>query len=145
MPRRGTLLSAEEQAQIRALKDIGLSGREVARRTGRSHGCVGRYLQNPDNYRSTSVSGRPRALSEQDRRRIARLSSNSSHSVNQIRAQTGVSASRATVWRSIRSNAHISRQSMQKAPRLTARHKKERLEFARRNMDAQWEKVRILV
>ncbi|VDL79024.1 unnamed protein product [Nippostrongylus brasiliensis] len=66
-----------EQAQIRALKDTGLSNRDIALQLGRSHGFVARYLRNPDCYLSAPSLGRPRLLSSQDHRRIGRMVSNS--------------------------------------------------------------------
>ncbi|KAK6755151.1 hypothetical protein RB195_013871 [Necator americanus] len=84
---RGTVLSTVEQAQIRALKDAGLTYREIARQIGRSHGCVNRCLHNPHGYRSALVSDRPHVLSIKDHRMIARLASNSTWTVDQIRSQ----------------------------------------------------------
>ncbi|VDL71870.1 unnamed protein product [Nippostrongylus brasiliensis] len=50
MPIRGTALSFEEQAQIRALKESGLSNRAIARQLDRPQGCVNRYLRDPIGY-----------------------------------------------------------------------------------------------
>ncbi|VDO68420.1 unnamed protein product [Heligmosomoides polygyrus] len=121
MPVRRRVLIIEEQAQIRALKDAGLTDRAIARQLGRSYGCVDHFLRNPN--RSAPVPGRPRLISSQNRRRISRMVSNSTWSVNQVRAETRLSASRTTIWRCIRSNEHICRQTMQKAPHLTNFHK----------------------
>ena len=68
---------------------------------------------------------------------------NTSLSVSQIRAQMGLSVSRTTVWRSIRSEEYITRETMKKATRLSTRHKLSRLEFARGNMTILWDKVRL--
>ncbi|VDP51017.1 unnamed protein product [Heligmosomoides polygyrus] len=67
--------------------------------------------------------------------------SNSTWSVNQVRAEADQSASTTTIWRCIRSNEHIFRQTMQKAPHLTNFHMQARLEFARKYRATQWEKV----
>ncbi|XGW23090.1 hypothetical protein V3C99_005379 [Haemonchus contortus] len=141
MPARGKLLSEEEQAQIRALHEAGHSNRQIARQLGRSPTCIGNYIRNPGAYRSARIVGRPRNLTAQDHRRIARMASNSTLSLNQIRASMGLAVSRMTISRSIRSNEHITREVMKKAPRLNAQHKNARLEFARRNMATSWDKV----
>ncbi|VDL66732.1 unnamed protein product [Nippostrongylus brasiliensis] len=103
----GTVLSLEEQAQIRALKDMGLSNGDIPLQLGRSHGFVARYLRNPDGYLSAPSHERPRLLSSQDHRRIGRMVSNSTWGVNKIRSSTGPAASRTTIYRSIRMNDHI--------------------------------------
>ncbi|XGW11266.1 hypothetical protein V3C99_012625 [Haemonchus contortus] len=141
MPVRGRSLSEEEQAQIRALHEAGPSDRQIARHLGRSPTCIGNYIQNPGACRSARVVGRPRSLTAQDHRRIARMASNTSLSVNQIRASMGSAVSRMTISRSIRPNEHISREVMKKAPRPNAQHKNARLEYARRNIATSWDKV----
>ncbi|VDO81805.1 unnamed protein product [Heligmosomoides polygyrus] len=96
--------------------------------------CVDYFPRNPNGYRSAPIPCRPSVISSQNRRRISRMVSNSTWSVNQVRAETGLSGSRTTIWRCIRSNEHICRQTMQKAPHLTNFRKQARLEFARKNM-----------
>ena len=113
------------------------------RRLGRSFSYIARFIRDPGSYRSQPIPGRPRILTAQDNRRIARLVANTSLSVSQIRAQMGLSVSRTTVWRSIRSDEYITRETMKKATRLSTRHKLTRLEFARRNMATSWVKVRL--
>ena len=113
------------------------------RQLGRSSPCIARFIRDPGSYRSQPIPGRPRILTAQDNRRIARLVANTSLSVSQIRAQMGLSVSRTTVWRSIRSDEYITRETMKKATRLSTRHKLTRLEFARRNMATSWSKGRL--
>ncbi|WKY01879.1 hypothetical protein Q1695_015691 [Nippostrongylus brasiliensis] len=50
MPIRRTVLSLEEQAQIRVLKKSGLSSRAIACQLGCSHGYVNRHLRDSDGY-----------------------------------------------------------------------------------------------
>ncbi len=98
---RGLRLSEFERGQITELDKSGCSLREIARRLQRTVGVVRNYLADPVKYGSKHSSGRPKVLSERDRRVILQLASNSRSSINKIRAQAGVSASRWTVWRAV--------------------------------------------
>ncbi|KHJ91616.1 hypothetical protein OESDEN_08515 [Oesophagostomum dentatum] len=141
MPRRGSLLSSEEQAQIRALHAAGLSNRAIAQQLGRSHGCIDRYVRNPSGYNSNNASGRPQLLSSQDKRRIRRFASNSTASLAQMKAELSLGVSRMTIWRSLKESENLRREKMQKALRLNAQHRQMRLAFARNNMTTRWEEV----
>lgn len=73
--------SLAKQAQIQALKDADLADRAIDPQLGRPHGCIGRFLQNP-------------MVIEQNHRRMARMVSNSTWTVNQIRFEGSNSLSR---------------------------------------------------
>ncbi|EYB96308.1 hypothetical protein Y032_0151g2804 [Ancylostoma ceylanicum] len=120
---RGTRLSTEEKAQIRALSDAGLSSRAIGRQIGRTHCLVSTYLRNPDGYSKKKDTGRRRTLTAHDERQICRQASNSCSSLNQIRAQLRLPVSKTTIWRALHRNENIVRECMKKAPRLTSLHK----------------------
>uniref|UniRef100_A0A7I4Y079 HTH_38 domain-containing protein n=1 Tax=Haemonchus contortus TaxID=6289 RepID=A0A7I4Y079_HAECO len=124
---RGPRLSAEEKAQIRALHEAGLSNRRIANQIGRTHCVVFSYLRDTEAYDKGGAQGRQRKLSSRDEREIWRRASNSTISVNQIRADLKLSASKTTVWRAIKRSGNIVREVMRKAPRLTNSHRMARL------------------
>ena len=139
---RGTRLSVEEQAQVRALHQAGHSTRQIAAQLRRSRCAVFNYLKDPVGYGRKPGSGRPPVLSGQDVRHIQRLLSNSTASIRQVKADLSLDASRMTIWRAATGSGNIVRESMKRAPRLTDRHKAERLQFARRNITTDWNTVR---
>ena len=141
---RGSHLSDEEQAQISALHTAGLTNREIARQLLRSPSVVSRYLRAPESYGCKGRSGRPKKLTAQDERQIGRLVSNSTISVNDVRASLSTAVSRMTVWRAIKRNDNIVRCRLRPAPRLTESHKAARLLFARKNMATNWSKVGVV-
>jgi len=59
---RKSLLTENEKGQIRAFHQVGLSNREIARRLGRCHEIVGKYLADPDGYGTLKSPGRPQVL-----------------------------------------------------------------------------------
>ncbi|XGW04337.1 hypothetical protein V3C99_015474 [Haemonchus contortus] len=135
---RGPRLSAEEKAQIRALHEAGFSNRRIANQIN----CVVcSYLRDPGAYDKGGARGRQRKLSSRDEREIWRRASNSTISVNQIRADLKLSASKTTVWRAIKRSGNIVREVMRKAPRLTNSHKIARIGFAQKNTTTDWKQV----
>lgn len=142
---RGKKLSDVEQGKILAFMEQGLGIRETARKIDRSHRVVQNFLNDKENYGQTKRTGRKRLLDKRTEARIVRKASNSSLSVNQIRAEVGTSVSKSTVWRTIRRQTFMDFQKLKPAPRLLPRHIEARLEFARNNMNRDWTKVRNFV
>lgn len=104
---RGFSLSEQEQGKILAFKDQNLKFREIARKLGRSVTVVRNFLSNPENYGQTKRSGRKKILSQREIAHINRLASNSTLSLKSIKASTGVSVSKTTIWRSITENNNL--------------------------------------
>uniref|UniRef100_A0A7I4YE78 DDE_3 domain-containing protein n=1 Tax=Haemonchus contortus TaxID=6289 RepID=A0A7I4YE78_HAECO len=138
---RATRLSNQEQAQVRALFEAGWSRRRIAAHIGRSRNCINEYLRNPDQYGKKNSPGRPRLLSAQDERTIGRVLSNSTKSLNRLRAEMRLLVSKTTVWRVIQRSESITREMMRRVPRLSERHKVARLQFAMKNASFDWTKV----
>lgn len=138
---RRAMLNEYEKGQIDALRVENLSFRAIARRIGRSDFVVRHYCLDPENYGKTKVSGRPKSLSAREERRIAKIASNSSKSCSSIREEVNLNVSNSTILRSIKRNPHLVRAKMMPAPRLKEQHKLARLQFAKNNMNTQWNLV----
>ncbi|KAK6033361.1 hypothetical protein OSTOST_00439, partial [Ostertagia ostertagi] len=89
MPRNNRL-SMDEQAEIDVMRDLGWSVRRMSQRIDRSRDCIARYLRNPLAYNTKTLTGRPKKLSERDRRSILRLASNSTKTASEIREELGL-------------------------------------------------------
>ncbi|CAH2088125.1 unnamed protein product [Euphydryas editha] len=79
---------------------------------------------------SVALRGRPRAISDRDRRAILRVASNSTLTANQIASAAGVITNVRNVQRLLHGVKHLSRKKVLKKPPLGEKHKKERLQFA---------------
>lgn len=141
---RGLKLSEREKGLIEGYGDRGYGIREIARKIGRSHNVVGNFLRNKTSYGTKKHPGRPSKLSSKDKRRIIRAASNSSISLKEIKKKNGLKVSRETIRRVIKSSPHIVRAKLKPAPYLKPAHLSARLHFARKNMQTDWSKVRIL-
>ncbi|CAI5442827.1 unnamed protein product [Caenorhabditis angaria] len=137
---RGSHLTKEEQAQIRAFKIAGWSNRMISSKLKRSLNCINQFVNNPDHYERMKNTGAPKKLTERDKRGIVRLASNTMKSCNDIKNELGLNISKTTVWRAIDQSPEIVRAKLVPAPRLTLRHKDNRLTFAKANMATDWDK-----
>jgi transposase len=139
---RGKSLTEREIGQIEAFHSEGLGIREIARKINRSHNLVMNWLEKQENYgKKNKKRGRKKKLSKRDERQIIRKVSNTTKSCAKIKQELGLDVHRQTVWRTINKNPNISRQKMNKAPRLEPVYIRGRLEFARNNMGRQWNLV----
>ncbi|GJQ69214.1 hypothetical protein Trydic_g6363 [Trypoxylus dichotomus] len=77
-----------------------------------------------------------KATTEQERRKIIRIASNSAATARQIWDAAGTSASVRAVQRVLRQSSHIRRLKLKKKSVLTAQHSGGRLNFARQHI--QW-------
>ncbi|KIH50914.1 hypothetical protein ANCDUO_19004 [Ancylostoma duodenale] len=115
---RGTSPSTEKKAQIRLLKDAGLSGRAIGMKTGRTRCLVPTYLQNFNGFNKKKDT-RSRVFSLfMTRGRSARKVFNSNSSLNQIRAELKLSVLDTTVSRGLHRNGNVAREFTKKASRL---------------------------
>lgn len=134
------MLSTEEQAQIKALSEAGLSHRRISTQLKRSQNVISKFLRNPDQYGMKKPSGRPRILSSRDERQIVRMISNASVSLERVRKSLTEKVARGTVRNCLIRNGNILHTQLNSAPRLTAAHKKNRLEFVSNNKSRIWTK-----
>lgn len=139
----GSTLTAVEKGKIDAFKELGLSGREIAKRLDRSKTAVNNYLADPENYGKNRKGRTAEATTYREKRSILRLASNSTLSATKIRSKSGVSASIATVLRIIKASVNIQRKKMKKKPVLKSLHKELRMNFAREHVawSNQWKWV----
>lgn len=133
---RGKTLTKVERAQVDVLNNENCSMREIARRLRRSDYVIRNYLRNKENYDQKRKGRTATATTERERRKILRIASNSAATARQIRDVVGTSASVRTVQRILKKSPHIRRLKLKKKPVLTARHKENRLQFARQHI--QW-------
>jgi transposase len=132
---RGSLLTDFERGQITELARAGKTSREIGRRLKRSHTVVLNFLGNQSGYGKNHVGGRPKALTEREKRQVLRLASNSTKSIKGIKTSAGVAASRWTVWRTIRRSGHIVRAKLQVGPKLTETHKNARVTWVENRIE----------
>ncbi|KHJ99009.1 hypothetical protein OESDEN_00999 [Oesophagostomum dentatum] len=69
------------------------------------------------------------------------MASNSSLSSDDIPSEVDLDALKPTVLRAVHRNGTLVKQKMKPAPCLTPLHQKARLEFARNNMNTNWNKI----
>lgn len=140
MPKRCALTS-EEKAKINAYHECGKSHRAIAKLIERSQMVVSSYLKNPARYDMKKKRGVKSKLTPADKRRIARLASNSTRSSRQIVEEMQLPVTPKRVRQIINSVPHLKSAKMKLAPRLKPIHITARLEFARENMARDWKIV----
>lgn len=138
---RGKKLTDIEKGQILAYQQENVGVREISRRLERNHRVIQNFLKDPSKYGIKQRSGRKRIVSKRDQSRILREASNTTRSLNQIKHITGVEASKSTIWRVLNRCDNIKFAKMKMAPRLLKRHIEARVEFARFNMNRNWNMV----
>lgn len=140
---RGKRLTDFEKGQISALKNEGLSNREIARRIKRSANVVDNFIKNKENYGIKKSPGRPRALSVRQERAILRVASNSMLSASAIAKEAGVQTNVRNVQRLLKASGTISRRKLKRKPPLTLQHINARLQFAQKYMSwsKEWQSV----
>jgi len=139
---RGTSLSATEQGQILAFHEDGIGQREIGRRLQRSQRVIYNFLANPAGYNTTKRSGAKKKLSDRQEREIWRISSNHSYSLRSLCSICQLDVCRTTVWNALQRSRNITRQKMNRGPRLLHHHIDVRFGFARVNLTRDWRKVR---
>lgn len=138
---RGNHLTEREKGSIQALHQQGKSLREIAADINRSVCSVQNVLKNPCSTGPRRRPGRNRKLSQRSERQIVNSISNTRKSCNDIVKELNLTVSKTTVWRTLKRNQHIVRAKMRPAPRLQDRHITARLDFARHNMNRNWDTV----
>jgi transposase len=141
-------VSADKENAVIQLLSQGLSLRKVAEQVGIGASTVGRIARRSLPDRVRGMAGRPRLLSDTDKRKIMRdiLSGNCDTAVQataSLARDAGVVVSTNTVRRVLKeSGLHASPKV--KKPMLSLRHRKARMEFAIRHKDwtvDDWRKV----
>uniref|UniRef100_A0A8R1HXT3 HTH_Tnp_Tc3_2 domain-containing protein n=1 Tax=Caenorhabditis japonica TaxID=281687 RepID=A0A8R1HXT3_CAEJA len=115
--------------------------RTIAKHLDGSHDSINRFVLNLNPIKQKKKTGPAPKLNSRARRSVTRVASNSMKSCNDINQELNLRVSKWTVWRALKENPNITRAVMRPAPRLTNVHKARRLDFARRNMSTNWEKL----
>ena len=139
----GKLLSEYEMGLISGLKSAGMSNRDIATSIGRSSTVVDNYVKNPENYGQNHRGGRPKAISIREKRKFLRDVSNTGLSINQIRGQNGITASKTTCWRLCNEDHNLVFSKMKRTPKLKPVHIENRLNWAKTHMSwtEEWHKI----
>uniref|UniRef100_A0A915CWV4 Tc3 transposase DNA binding domain-containing protein n=1 Tax=Ditylenchus dipsaci TaxID=166011 RepID=A0A915CWV4_9BILA len=122
---KGKSLSDVEQGKILAFHKSGWSNRNIAKELKRSSDVIDRFVKNPQQYGRKKHTGCKPKISPRMQRRIISRSSNSTMSINQIRADLGIKESKTTVWRVVDNNPNIVREKMKATPNLTDQHRRD--------------------
>lgn len=138
---RGKILTEVEKGAIMSLFNEKFSLREISRKVNRSLCVVQNFLNSPNTYGNNKRSGRKRTLNNREKRKIVREASNASVSLKQLKSFVDNKVSRSTVWRTLQRSEIIHFSNKKIVPKLTARHKKARLDFAISNAGTNWNEV----
>jgi transposase len=125
-------LSEHEKSRIESLKLAKLSNRQIAKNLKRSLNVINNYIKNPSKYDKKRRSGRKLVLTARDRRHIIKKASNKSISINQIKHEIGLEASKSTIWRVVKNDQNLLSSRKTRKLRLVAQHKSARLDFAKK-------------
>jgi IS30 family transposase len=98
---RGTCLTEVEQGRILAHKENKLGLRDIGRKLNRHPSTISNFLNDPENYGTKKTGGPKKKLIDREERKILRHASNSTGSLNDIRAVCQVNVSKCTVCRVI--------------------------------------------
>lgn len=140
---RGTRLTTKEQQSIAILHGKGVNCLQISKQIRRSECVVRNYIKNMENYGQKKSPGRPKVISNREKRAILRAASNSGLPARAIAAKAGVNTNVRNVQRILKAAPTIKRLKLQRKPQLKPEHQTARLVFARTHMDwtNQWQNV----
>lgn len=104
---------------------------KIALTVERSQKVIYYLLKDVNNYGRKKSSGRPSILSMREKRAILRVASNSCLTAKQIVHKIGVETNIRNVRRILQACDNIRQKKLKKKSSLTARHKQDRLRFAK--------------
>lgn len=129
MPMCSTL-SEEEKGRVRALRGVGLTQREIARRVGRSQNAVKNMLLKDAKPPKPSTAGRPSKLTETARRRLFLEARKTGHSSERLKRELHLEISARTVRRHLMKCDKFEFTKPLQSFFLTPAHRKKRLDWA---------------
>ena len=142
MMSHSTQFSEYERGYIHASRKDGKTFGEIAKDLNRSAAGVRQFIQRKVSRKRT---GRPSIISEKERRLIIRTAADPGLSSEKIRQLCNINATARTVRNVIRRYPYIRRLKLMKRSRLTHHLEEKRLEFSRKNMNRNWDTVRLEV
>jgi len=133
---RGAALSDEERGKIAAYHSEHKTIKEIAKLIKRSRKLVYNAIERGVQQRPGKTKGRKKALKPTTVRHIRRLASNQPTTVNKIKRELNIDASRTTICRAIVSSDYLVHKHLIKTFYMTQAHKAGRDQFAREHV--QW-------
>jgi transposase len=142
MPRE-TSLAEYEKGKIDALHDAGNNISRISAAINRSRDVIRKYINNRDGYGKKKHTGRPKALTQRDRRRLVKHIVETWQSGCNAVAALNLNVSRTTAWRVARSTPFLEQRKIKRKPPLKPIHKTARLAFGQMHMtwNAEWRNV----
>ncbi|KAF0775118.1 hypothetical protein AaE_001182 [Aphanomyces astaci] len=132
----GSLLSAMEQGMVLALRRHGLSIRAIAVEISRSTKAVRTFLKDPEQY-GTRFKGRKAGLIiGREYRLLVREASKTGMSARSLKTSLNLDASLRICQRRLLQAPNLSYVKRKPIPALTKRHKKARVEHAKKHLAA---------
>ena len=140
---RGVELTPIEIGKIAALREIGMSERNIAAQVGRSKTSIHHLIKRGSLTPSKPRSGRPTKITQRDRRRICRLAATGQYSLGEISREIPCRPCTSVVYDVIQSQDWLKYVKLNHKPPLTEAHKAARLTLARNCLhpDHKWSKV----
>src|SRR3990167_1351000 len=129
----------EKRAQVVVLKEQGIINKEISAATGlsvRAIQYINKNVKHTHSFKDRPRSGRPPKLTDRNKRTIARMvkkkeTSTATAISKALKSSHQITVSPDTVKRSLKSFGYACR-IKKKKPRLTEKHKKARLAFAKK-------------
>lgn len=137
--RKMEMTQQEKRAQVVVLKEQGIANKEIAAATGlsvRAIQYINKNVKHTHSFKDRPRSGRPPKLTDRNKRTIARMvkkkeTSTATAISKALKSSHQITVSPDTVKRSLKSFGYACR-IKKKKPRLTEKHKKARLAFAKK-------------
>ena len=131
---KGVPLSGYEKGKIDALKTSGRSNREIAKELNRSPNLINNYINLGSNYGAKKSPGRRKKLTLRERRAIVKAAVDSNYGSKRILKELSLNCSPVTIWTALKEDKNIALAKKKRKPNLKEKHKKDRLEFAKKHM-----------
>lgn len=139
----GTRLSAYEAGQVDDLLNERKSKNYIAKELNRSEKCIRTYVKTKATYFEKRPNGAKRSVSNREKRLLIRHISATGDSVKRAKEALKLSASESTILRVLNEAGTLKYVKAKVKPKLTPRHKVDRLEFAKEHMTwrLEWRSV----
>lgn len=136
---RSSMLSADEQIEIRAYANTGMSGSAIAVAVNRSKDVVCHFLRDPEEYNRQKHRGRKPKVSPTAVRRLFREASSGDKSARQLCEDLELPVGVSRVQQLLRNSSYFSYEKRAASPWMTKRHKEERVKWACSMLEANTE------
>lgn len=140
---RGTRLTEEEQEAIRLLMEEGYKNRQIALRMSRSEAVVRNFKKSGENYGLKAATKGNSKLTHRQKGEIRQEAIDNKLTCRQIKDKLELPITTRNIAKVLNSEKNIKWTKIKSKPRLTAKHKEDRLTFARKYMSCttEWDNV----